>query len=235
VLAHVSAFSFYESNLFTGHSVDNLAPPAPLQFTAQRLTAVSATQHSPAAAVATPGDVLLQWRSSHALDLRDYSIYRSTSSNVQPTPEFFLDDTVDTTYVDTTAPLGQSFYYVLVASDVHGNSSAATGIVNVGPSTNVTPTPSLTMLTVSQNRPNPFKGTTELDIGLPGKADVAIAIYDVMGRAVRRDHMVQATAGWRRVVIDGRDDNGRPLPSGVYFCKVTAGGSTITRKMVIAR
>jgi hypothetical protein len=37
------------------------------------------------------------------------------------------------------------------------------------------------------------------------------------------------------VPFDGLDDTGRALASGVYFCKIHANGTTITRKMVIAR
>jgi hypothetical protein len=35
--------------------------------------------------------------------------------------------------------------------------------------------------------------------------------------------------------FDGRDDAGRLLPSGVYFYRVHANGTTVSRKMVIAR
>jgi hypothetical protein len=41
--------------------------------------------------------------------------------------------------------------------------------------------------------------------------------------------------GWRTVAFDGRDDGGRLLPSGVYFCRVTAAGASVTRKIVLAR
>jgi len=43
------------------------------------------------------------------------------------------------------------------------------------------------------------------------------------------------TAGYQTRNFSGRDAAGQPLPSGVYFYRVTAGGETATRKMVIQR
>ncbi len=38
-----------------------------------------------------------------------------------------------------------------------------------------------------------------------------------------------------RIPFTGRDLRGVPLASGVYFYRVTASGTTVTHKMVIAR
>jgi hypothetical protein len=65
---------------------------------------------------------------------------------------------------------------------------------------------------------------------------VEIEVFDVTGRRVRRvTAMAPMNAGWRSVPFDGKDDHGQPLSSGVYFYRVAAGGTTVTRKMVIAR
>ena len=42
-------------------------------------------------------------------------------------------------------------------------------------------------------------------------------------------------AGSKSMTFDGRGDDGRPLPSGIYFYRVIANDATVTRKMVIAR
>jgi hypothetical protein len=42
-------------------------------------------------------------------------------------------------------------------------------------------------------------------------------------------------AGSWTIRFEGRDDDGRLLPSGVYFYRLTARGERITSKMVIAR
>ena len=103
------------------------------------------------------------------------------------------------------------------------------------PPTGVGHTPELSALTVLPNIPNPFAGSTEIEIRLPVASRVTIEIYDVAGRRVRSQPPIDRQAGPLRMVFDGRDDDGRPLPSGVYFYRVTAAGRTVTHKMVIAR
>ncbi|HKW15847.1 MAG TPA: FlgD immunoglobulin-like domain containing protein, partial [Candidatus Krumholzibacteria bacterium] len=92
-------------------------------------------------------------------------------------------------------------------------------------------TPSLAHVTISPNVPNPFSNQTAFDIGLPQDANAEIGVYDATGRLVRR----MDVAGSRRMTFDGRDNNGRLLPSGVYFLRMRAEGETAIRKLVIAR
>jgi len=219
ILAHMSdPFAFWKSNVKSGHSVDNVAPAAPLLLTAQRIGS----------------DVHLQWKRVRVSDLRDYSVYRKTSFGVTPIPPSFLSSTNDTALTDTGAPAG-ALYYVVIATDVHANQSAPSNEAAVAPITGAGNLPPIRALTVLPNHPNPFTATTTLEIGLPGKADVAIEVFDVAGRKVRDMRQPGQNAGWRSVAFDGRDDTGRTLASGVYFFKVNANGTTITRKMVIAR
>jgi len=96
-------------------------------------------------------------------------------------------------------------------------------------------TPALTELRVLPNHPNPFSSSTELEVGLPSPSDITVQIYDVSGRRVDALVVRGATAGWRRIAYDGRVGSGAPLANGVYFYRVSAGGKTITHKMVIAR
>lgn len=81
--------------------------------------------------------------------------------------------------------------------------------------------------------PNPMTGTAWMDIELESTAAVRVDVFDVAGRLVRAD--AGRRDGASRIMIDARDDAGRLLPSGVYFCRVQATGGTITRKLVIAR
>jgi hypothetical protein len=82
--------------------------------------------------------------------------------------------------------------------------------------------------------PNPFFGTASLDIDVLTPSTLRIDIFDVAGRVVRSMTVSDAVSS-RRLTFDGRDNDGKLLSSGVYFCRVRAAGETITRKMVIAR
>lgn len=217
VLAHTwNNFVFWTSNVVSGRSLDNLAPAAPLYLTAQRVGA----------------DVHLRWNGVAARDLRDYAVYRSTSTGVTPVPGNFLAFASDTLLVDSNAPT-VSFYYIVTAVDVHENQSAPSN--ETAAPTAIGNTPSLTSLTVNQNHPNPFTATTEWNIGLPAASKVDIDVFDVTGRRVRAQALASRQPGWAQVAFDGRDDRGNPLASGVYFYRITAAGQTVTRKMVITR
>ncbi len=219
VLSHTAdEFRFWTSNVLSGHSVDNLAPAAPLALTAQRIG----------------NYVYLKWNRAVAPDLRDYSVYRATASGVTPVPLNFLSSAADTILTDTTPPSAAT-YYIVTAFDVHANQSAPSNEASVQAATGVGNTPPVTHLTVLPNHPNPFQGTTDLQIGLPADSDLSIEVFDVAGRRVRAQVLGNQKAGWRKVPFDGRDGTGRALPSGVYFYKVTAKGTTVTNKMVIAR
>jgi hypothetical protein len=83
--------------------------------------------------------------------------------------------------------------------------------------------------------PNPFNATTRLAITAPGPGSVAVAIYDVAGRRVAARTVVAGPGGEASMAFDGRGDDGRVLPSGVYFTRVRAAGLTKTTKIVLMR
>jgi FlgD Ig-like domain len=208
----------FMSNAAGGHSVDNLAPAAPLLLLAQRAGA----------------DVNLKWNGVHVPDLKDYAVYRATSSGVTPVPLNFLANSDDSILVDPGAP-SSALYYIVTAIDVHANQSTPSNEASVSALTGVGTTPSITQLTVLANHPNPFSATTELEIGLPSASDIDVEIYDVAGRRVSEISVKQANSGWQRIPFTGRDSSGLALASGVYFYRVHAAGTTVTRKMVITR
>ncbi len=209
----------WESNIMDGFSVDNLPPAAPPSLVAQRLAT---------------GDVSLQWDGVADLDFDHYAVYRANTPGVTPTPVNFLAVSPGTTLLDSGAP-PNALYYIVTAVDVHANEGGASNEAGVSGPTGVGDTPSLTTLTVLPNHPNPFADATELEIGLPHASEVSVEIFDVAGRRVNTMTLKGVRAGWRSVTLAGRNHAGTVLPSGVYFYRVRAGASTVTRKMVIAR
>lgn len=81
-----------------------------------------------------------------------------------------------------------------------------------------------------QNFPNPFNAATQIPFNLPGKSDVLIEIYNVLGQKVATLFEGRAEAGYRTITWDA-DSN----PSGVYFYRIKAGDKTDTRQMVLLR
>jgi len=86
-----------------------------------------------------------------------------------------------------------------------------------------------------QNYPNPFNPQTIIRYDLPQDCPVKLTIYNLRGQVVRRLVDSRQKAGVHRIPWDGRDDQGKELPSGVYFCKIQAGSFSSTRKMMLLR
>ncbi|MBC8366805.1 T9SS type A sorting domain-containing protein [bacterium] len=82
---------------------------------------------------------------------------------------------------------------------------------------------------------NPFRSNTTLSFSLPATADLRMDIYDVQGRLVRNLHAGSAAAGDRQLLWDGLDSQGRPVRSGVYFAKASAGNRVDTQKLMVLR
>jgi hypothetical protein len=85
--------------------------------------------------------------------------------------------------------------------------------------------------------PNPFNPQTSLrfEIGGSQAAHTEVVIYDLRGRAVRNLFRGTLDPGPRTMNWNGRDDNGRSLPSGIYLTMVRAAGEMKTVKMTLAR
>jgi hypothetical protein len=90
-------------------------------------------------------------------------------------------------------------------------------------------------LELRQNYPNPFNPATTISFTLPERARVMIAIYDADGTLVRTLLDDTFDRGVRETVWDGKDSRGRAVSSGVYFCRLKAGGQTLTKKTVLLK
>jgi hypothetical protein len=222
VIAHGMAGGLWVSPPDSGRSVDNLAPAAPLTLAAQR----------------AGSDVELEWHPSgeDEADFLHYAVYRAETSGFSPSPSYFLTTTPDTTLVDTDADPAQRFYYLVTSIDTHENESDPSNEAMADVVTGVDDrVPEVRVFTVLPNSPNPFGTTTEIRFGLPRAGDVVLRVYDIAGRRVFEKRVGALPAGWRSIRFDGRDGDGRLLPSGVYPYRLSAAGETQTRKMVITR
>lgn len=92
-------------------------------------------------------------------------------------------------------------------------------------------------LELAQNGPNPFAAAqgTEIRFGLPAAGPVSLHVFDTRGRLVRRLADGARPAGAQSVRWDGRDDNDRPVPSGIYLYRLRAAGEEIVRRMSLVR
>ncbi|MBD3219933.1 hypothetical protein GF314_01715 [bacterium] len=90
-------------------------------------------------------------------------------------------------------------------------------------------------LTVAPPAPNPFNPRTTIRFEIPVAQTVRIDIHALDGRRVRRLLADRMPAGRHTVQWTGRDDAGRPLPSGTYLYRVVAGPWSHTGKLGLIR
>jgi hypothetical protein len=83
---------------------------------------------------------------------------------------------------------------------------------------------------LSQNFPNPFNPSTVISYQVPTNSIVTLKVYDILGREIETLVNGRETAGTHSVTFDGAR-----LPSGVYFCKLTAPGVSMVKKMLLEK
>jgi hypothetical protein len=81
--------------------------------------------------------------------------------------------------------------------------------------------------------PNPARGRVAVRYDVPRTGSVRIVVFDVTGRAIRT--LVDAPSPPGRHAVDWRTegDDGRPVPSGVYFIRMQAPGFSEERKLIV--
>ena len=90
------------------------------------------------------------------------------------------------------------------------------------------------------NYPNPFNPETWIPYKLSKAAEVTVVIYAIDGSVIRTLTLGHQAAGMyhnksRAAYWDGRNEQGEPVASGVYFYTLTAGDFTATRRMLIRK
>lgn len=94
-----------------------------------------------------------------------------------------------------------------------------------------TPPPAPASMHVSA-RPNPFAARTELGFVLARAAAVELTVYDLSGARVRTLARGPLSAGAHTFEWDGRAEQGRRVPAGIYFVRLAHSGRRAEAKLV---
>jgi hypothetical protein len=84
--------------------------------------------------------------------------------------------------------------------------------------------------TLEQNYPNPFNPSTKITFNLPVRGDFSLKVYNTIGQEITTLFNGQMTAGTYTYTF-----NASSLPSGIYFCRLTGEGMSLTRKMNLVK
>jgi hypothetical protein len=72
-----------------------------------------------------------------------------------------------------------------------------------------------------QNYPNPFNPETTIKYALPNLSNIAIEIFDVIGRPLRKVVVNNQEPGFFEFRWNGEDANGQSVGSGIFFYRLT--------------
>jgi hypothetical protein len=89
---------------------------------------------------------------------------------------------------------------------------------------------------LDQNFPNPFNPETTIKYQIAEVSEVTLKVYNMIGQEVATLVRSQHTPGSYTVQWNGRDDFGRPVASGLYVFKLSAGEKFSTsRRMLLLK
>ena len=132
----------------------------------------------------------------------------------------------------------------MIFNDGEPLASAKDGVLRITP-TSVHENENLNLpkdFNLGQNYPNPFNPTTTIPFRVSSSqfmvhspVRTTLIIYNLLGQKVNALVNESLKPGTYQATWDGNNDAGEKVPSGVYFYRLTSGGLSETRKMVLMR
>jgi hypothetical protein len=112
------------------------------------------------------------------------------------------------------------------------NSQQLSAPVNITPGTvSVAERPEIpTTYALEQNYPNPFNPSTFIEFALPRQDHVQLDVYNVIGQKVATLVNESRPAGYYRERFDASG-----MASGMYFYRLSTGGATFLKKMLMIK
>ena len=136
-----------------------------------------------------------------------------------------------TAYFDTSG----IFYWAVLVRDSEGAVATTDTVPIILESSQAPLAPELGRLTLSlgPNFPNPFSYRTRISYAIPRYSEVALTIYDAVGRLVRVLRDAPQYRGRYVAEWDGRDQRGQRVASGPYVAELRVGTITAYLKLVV--
>jgi len=89
--------------------------------------------------------------------------------------------------------------------------------------------------TLSQNYPNPFNPETTISFSIPKDNRVKISIYNIKGQKIRTLANENLQRGYHEVTWNAKDENGKPVSSGIYFYKMETDNFSEIKKCILLK
>lgn len=105
--------------------------------------------------------------------------------------------------------------------------SIATGVLD--------PVPRISGIYELSLKPSPMNGAAEVLIDASNAMDVSVGIFGASGRLIKTIYEGRIPEGRSKFEWLGVDGHGRQVASGVYFCRLRSGQSTLVHRVVMVR
>jgi hypothetical protein len=168
--------------------------------------------------------VRVAWNGNGESDLAGYKVYYGRGSRLY---EASIDVGTATEYTFDELPEYFPIYLAVTAYDTVGNEGDY--------SMEVLYDESGASFSLMANYPNPFNPETHIPFRLMRTCSIHLAVYDILGRRVRLLESGEKRPGTYESVWHGRDDHGKQVANGVYFCRLIVGDYSMTMKLILMR
>lgn len=185
---------------------------------------------------------VLTWVTQTETGVNGFYIYRGTTDQLSEAalvssliPATNTSQTQVYRYSDSELFSEGTYYYWLNVNDMDGSESFH-GPVTLVYETGENPTPNIPQVTELKSiYPNPFNPSANISFGLAKSSDVEFKIYNSRGQMVRNMALGVKDAGTWNLVWNGTDNNGRAVPTGIYYIQMQAGKDSFIRKAVMMK
>lgn len=212
----------------------DFAPLAP-----QNLTVIASGNNHP----------LLSWPANNEADLDEYNIYKNRNDGwgwqfLNHTSATSYEDASETVYAaEGGAP--QIINFKITGVDLEDNESGYSNTVAI----TVIPRPdykigsissdgtgsNLPPMLLAHNYPNPFNPSTTIQFGLTDSSPVELSVYNLSGQKISILFKGNLDAGYHEANWNGKDQQGKPVSSGIYIYQLKAGDQRIVKKMMLIK
>jgi len=126
--------------------------------------------------------------------------------------------------------------FIAAQKSLHPDDISEAWVIVETTETGVGEAPASPLRLMQQNIPNPFNPQTEIYFVLPVESLVHLTVYNMSGRLVKTlvNHETMRRGDHARI-WDGEDQQGVPVPSGTYFCRLDTQDQSETIKMTLVK
>ena len=173
--------------------------------------------------------VTLEWTTQTEIDNRGFYLYRALSENgvFSRVNEEIIPGAgnsalpIDYEYVDRDLSNGTEYFYKLVSVSYGNDLSYYEYVISAMPRREHWGK-SVGQTGLTECSPNPFISSAQISFQLREEAvrSVSLQVYDVSGRLIRTLAQGHFASGTHVVPWHGLNDEGKPVPSGLYFCRL---------------